>query len=698
MRPSTDLLNNPAGLVDKRIAELYEALEAILAMSREIQEVSDYRQEIINVESILDEIVASGPIYATVALGLAAVKDGQQFRVLSVDPNIAFYVYERVDVSTSTLIANVPSVSFFVNLAPIDNPTFTGTVSGITKAMVGLTEVDNTADADKPISTATEAELNEKFPIIEVNAGNWDASSGSFPAGSTRGEYYKVTVAGTVDSQVFSVGDWLIPLVESASTSTFEANWTRGNYSQVVPSGLPKKYYPSFAAMVADTETYADGDIVKVAGLTANFVATSSTGTLGQANAGGQEFDVSAATLGVKDFGATGDGSTNDLATFTAAADLVGSGSGVDVPDATYSLESNETTSGRFWNIRGLLTGAGKLFGSTVAWVQKRGEPVSLSMVFGGFLSHVTYYSRQATAHLDSRATVAIQRRDVGSSANGPASAGYALVVNSEKEDYLTSAVEGEMDGMFVIARQGQKSDVGGILISVAKVGGDEGGVTSIEAASEWIDSSGVTTNRLQTVKGFLGQTSAFYGVTGTSGIGFWAEQQSGTSFSAFMADQVGSGAIFENLLYYTSGRDIANLIYRVDGAGRTYAPNASAALPPYSFVNDPDSGLARIAADTLGLVTGGAARVFVNDNGLVPGVADTTALGAYTSRFGALYTNMVFLGAASTNVVMASGSGTPEGTIAAAVGSLYTRTDGGANTTLYVKESGTGNTGWVAK
>ena len=29
---------------------------------------------------------------------------------------------------------------------------------------------------------------------------------------------------------------------------------------------------------------------------------------------------------------------------------------------------------------------------------------------------------------------------------------------------------------------------------------------------------------------------------------------------------------------------------------------------------------------------------------------------------------------------------------------SLYSRTDGGAGTSLYVKESGTGNTGWVAK
>lgn len=44
------------------------------------------------------------------------------------------------------------------------------------------------------------------------------------------------------------------------------------------------------------------------------------------------------------------------------------------------------------------------------------------------------------------------------------------------------------------------------------------------------------------------------------------------------------------------------------------------------------------------------------------------------------------------------NGSGTPESVVSAPVGSIYTRTDGGTGTTLYVKESGTGNTGWAAK
>lgn len=50
------------------------------------------------------------------------------------------------------------------------------------------------------------------------------------------------------------------------------------------------------------------------------------------------------------------------------------------------------------------------------------------------------------------------------------------------------------------------------------------------------------------------------------------------------------------------------------------------------------------------------------------------------------------------TNLLVHYGVGSPEGVITAGIGSVYYRTNGGAATTLYIKESGTGNTGWVAK
>ena len=47
----------------------------------------------------------------------------------------------------------------------IISPTFSGTVSGLTKTMVGLDNVDNTSDSSKPVSSATQTALNLKANI-----------------------------------------------------------------------------------------------------------------------------------------------------------------------------------------------------------------------------------------------------------------------------------------------------------------------------------------------------------------------------------------------------------------------------------------------------------------------------------------------------------------------------------------------------
>ncbi len=43
-------------------------------------------------------------------------------------------------------------------------------------------------------------------------------------------------------------------------------------------------------------------------------------------------------------------------------------------------------------------------------------------------------------------------------------------------------------------------------------------------------------------------------------------------------------------------------------------------------------------------------------------------------------------------------GTNSPESVVTGNVGDVFLRTNGGANTTLYIKESGTGNTGWIGK
>lgn len=49
--------------------------------------------------------------------------------------------------------------------APLVSPSFSGTPTGITKAHVGLGNVDNTADASKPVSTAQQTAINNALGI-----------------------------------------------------------------------------------------------------------------------------------------------------------------------------------------------------------------------------------------------------------------------------------------------------------------------------------------------------------------------------------------------------------------------------------------------------------------------------------------------------------------------------------------------------
>jgi hypothetical protein len=78
-----------------------------------------------------------------------------------------------------------------------------------------------------------------------------------------------------------------------------------------------------------------------------------------------------------------------------------------------------------------------------------------------------------------------------------------------------------------------------------------------------------------------------------------------------------------------------------------------------------------------------------------------TNAIGARVSVIGSVLTN----GTVTQNTIDTAskwiekwGTGTPEGVVAAGIGSIFHRTDGGAGTSLYIKEAGASTTGWVAK
>jgi hypothetical protein len=104
--------------------------------------------------------------------------------------------------------------------APIASPTFTGTVSGVSKSMVGLGNVDNTSDANKPVSTAQQAALDLKADLASptftgtvsgitktmVGLGNVDnTSDANKPVSTAQQTALDAKVAGvasSVDSEV----------------------------------------------------------------------------------------------------------------------------------------------------------------------------------------------------------------------------------------------------------------------------------------------------------------------------------------------------------------------------------------------------------------------------------------------------------------------------------------------------------------
>jgi hypothetical protein len=80
---------------------------------------------------------------------------------------------------TFTGTVTIPSGASISGYALLAGPTFTGTVGGITKSMVGLGNVDDTTDANKPVSTATQTALDLKLNSNSPSVDYYIANSGT---------------------------------------------------------------------------------------------------------------------------------------------------------------------------------------------------------------------------------------------------------------------------------------------------------------------------------------------------------------------------------------------------------------------------------------------------------------------------------------------------------------------------------------
>jgi hypothetical protein len=180
------------------------------------------------------------------------------------------------------------------------------------------------------------------------------------------------------------------------------------------------------------------------------------------------------------------------------------------------------------------------------------------------------------------------------------------------------------------------------------------------------------STSETNTVFGFAAMSGPNYTGTESTAIG-WGALFSATG-NAYQNTAVGRSALFGN----TSGYE-NTAVGSSAGAGNTSGRNNV-------FLG---VGAGGITTGSNNIVIGSGATASSTT------VSNETTIGRSTTTNTRIFGTLTL---ASTGVTWSARSGSPEGVVTAPPGSIYSDTNGGAGATLYVKESGTGNTGWVAK
>src|ERR1044072_1721087 len=117
--------------------------------------------------------------------------------------------------------------------APLASPAFTGTPTGITKAHVGLGNVDNTADSAKPVSTAQQTALDGKVSkgSIVYNVKDYGAL-GNGSQNDTTAIQNAIDAASTAGGGVvlFPVGTYIVQPASTSRALTAKSNVTLLGY------------------------------------------------------------------------------------------------------------------------------------------------------------------------------------------------------------------------------------------------------------------------------------------------------------------------------------------------------------------------------------------------------------------------------------------------------------------------------------
>ena len=115
--------------------------------------------------------------------------------------------------------------------ADLASPAFSGTVTGITAAMVGLGSVNNTADADKPVSSATATALSGKQAAGSYQTAGTYASGTGSASGTNTGDQVLPTALSLGLNNVSNTADADKP-VSTATVTAIGVETTRATTAE----------------------------------------------------------------------------------------------------------------------------------------------------------------------------------------------------------------------------------------------------------------------------------------------------------------------------------------------------------------------------------------------------------------------------------------------------------------------------------
>lgn len=341
--------------------------------------------------ALISDVIANYPGPATITINGDANGSGTTTIPLTINNNAV----------TLAKLAQIPTATFLGRTTAA-----TGNVENLTltqvKTMLAIDQVSNTADADKPVSSAQLTALNAKenlsnkvvdftvtdnvkYPTtlavknyfdnrltnVVVDCGSWDASGGTYPTtGGTgtsgaivKGNLFFVSVAGALGAKAVNIGDSFRALVDApgqvdANWDVLESNLGYVPYNSTNPAGYISGITApmvttalGYAPVSSATKDAPDG----IVGLTAykiNFKNSTGANTsyMQHSNTASRSYtfpDKDGQVALMSDITGTNSGINTGDQTITLTGDVMGTGTGTFIT----AITNNAVTFGKMQQV-----------------------------------------------------------------------------------------------------------------------------------------------------------------------------------------------------------------------------------------------------------------------------------------------------------------------------------------------------------